>query len=352
MTDTERGVTATATAFLTAAVVFAAVGSGWPWWLWLPSALVPSAVAVLVYRARTRDSATGHIVRSGHDPGDPPPTGTVPSHGRSGAGPSGATAPAPDTTSPAWPYTRRTVLADLSLASAVDDYRFLFSATVCWLPDPTPDRRTELHANPGALAREAVVSRARHLLAEGAPEEHDLLTERLNAALGTVLSVPAGHLHVWAENISVRLSEEDRDRIRHLAGLRKDASLREQERRYERDLRAYLAEDVLRDPARTVIWFLARTTDGRPIDLDTVVHRLDDLRRLTAAAHATEVPGWETAGPDDRPRPADAPADAPDSSPGRSDDDPALYPSPTFAPPEDRDHGDRDPDRTPASGHM
>ncbi|WP_007027246.1 hypothetical protein, partial [Saccharomonospora iraqiensis] len=90
MTSTERGVTATATAFLTAAVVFAAVGSGWPWWLWIPSALVPSAVAVLVHRALTRDSAAGHVVRSGHEPGKPLPTGTVPATGRSVAEPSAA----------------------------------------------------------------------------------------------------------------------------------------------------------------------------------------------------------------------------------------------------------------------
>ncbi len=355
MNSIERGVTGTATVFLTAAVVLATTAWGWPWWLWIPSALVPSAAAVLVDRALARERATGHVPRSGSGR-EEVPVPTAPSGGQPATGP--AAGPGPDTRAPTWPHTRRTTLSDVSLASAVDDYRFLFSATVCWLPDPTPDRRTELHANPAALAREAVVSRARRLLADGAPEEYDPLTERLAATLGTVLSVPAGHLHVWAENIAVRLSDEDDARIRRLAGLRKDEAIREHERHSEREERAYLAGDVLRDPGRAVVWFLARTADGRPVDLDTVVHRIDDLRRLTAAAHATEIPPCEAAGPGDAP---EAP-DAPDTALGRPEDDPALYPPPTSGMPGAVPTGPGDGaagsdgtgagNRAPTSGHM
>ncbi|GAA2795129.1 hypothetical protein [Saccharopolyspora taberi] len=176
------------------------------------------------------------------------------------------------------------VVADVPLPSAVADYDFLFSATVWWRPVPNPPGLP--HANPGALAVDAILVRARDVAAQGAPDRHALVQHKLTAVLGMVGRDETGRVEALANNVSLVLSDADSLRLRKLSDVRKDEQVWEHERNHERTRREYLGQDVLRDPASAIVWWLARNDT----DVEQAVKLIGPLARLSAAATGSEVP--------------------------------------------------------------
>ncbi|CAM3295267.1 hypothetical protein KIPE111705_00320 [Kibdelosporangium persicum] len=171
------------------------------------------------------------------------------------------------------------------LPSSEVDYRFLFSATVCWRQ--TSPKATVPHASPGDLAVHWILTRARELTVLEKPEDYRVVQHRLAVALGTALAEPYGHVVAWAVDVSLAMSDEDARRLERLAELRKHERMWEQERRMEISMRRYLSEDVLKDTGSAVVWWLARHTD----QIEDSVKMIGHLAQLTAAANSREIPG-------------------------------------------------------------
>lgn len=264
MTRDEKIAAVVVTAALTVFVLVAGPSLGWPAWVWLPVAALPPGAAWWLVRAVSTKRAQDRI--------------------RAEIAEAAAPRPAP----PAPEQPRQEALTEVSLRSAAADYRFLLSATVHWVPNPSNPGRA--HGNLGALARDAIVSRAVAVLANEQPDEHSALGERLNGLLGVALAVPSAQIDAWASDVSVALPEPDRKRLHRLAEVRKEEEVWERERDHERNVREYLRDDVLRDPASAVVWWLARQYDDGESGLHATVDSIPQLRRLTAAAHDTEIP--------------------------------------------------------------
>jgi hypothetical protein len=178
------------------------------------------------------------------------------------------------------------VVSDVPLPSAIPDYDFLFSATVYWreIPGPAGWR----HANPAALAIAAIVARATEVTVREPPYRYTMGQFRLNSALGTVLGDGSGLVEAWATHIRLGVSETDLVRLQKMAELRKDEVLWEEERERERNKRAYLANDVLKDTGSAVVWWLARAETD--IDLSRTADIVAALARLCAVANNRELP--------------------------------------------------------------
>lgn len=248
---------------------------GWPMWLWLALVVLTLAAPWLVfwqYRSwqDRRLAAEPQLVEAVEPPERPAPA--------------------------------EQLLARLPIRSAHPDYKFLFSGKVFWYSKP--DAPGLPHADPGALAVDLILEQAKHLAAEIPPDEGELAQYRLNAALGAERSDPSGHVAAWAGDVRLELAESDADRLRRLAEASKQHELWQRTRDHERDKRAYLADDVLKNPGSALVWWLARE-DG---NVDEAVRQIGNLRRLTAAAHDTrvpepdfEAPQWISAVPADHP---------------------------------------------------
>ncbi|MEU5853127.1 hypothetical protein [Saccharopolyspora shandongensis] len=199
------------------------------------------------------------------------------------------------------PQSAERSLSGLPMRSAHPDYKFLFSGKVFWYL--MPDAPGLPHADPGGLAIDLILEQATHFVAEIPPDEGELAQYRLNAALGVKRSDPSGHVVAWAGDVRLELPGSDADRLHRLAEARKQEELWERARNHERDKRAYLADDVLKNPGSALVWWLARE-DG---NVDEAVRQIGNLRRLTAAAHDTRIPDpdlhppqWITAMPGDQ----------------------------------------------------
>ncbi|WP_367131884.1 MULTISPECIES: hypothetical protein [Streptomyces] len=172
----------------------------------------------------------------------------------------------------------------VALPSNTPDYDFILSATVRWHPIDAPSDAPVV--NPGALATDAVLARARMITAQRAPGRSTLVQHELNGELGTMLPDPSGRVYAMAECVELMLSEQDRERLAKLSGVRKDEAVWEHERRYEQNKRAYLGGDVLKDTGSAVVWWLARNDDR----IDTTVKDIGLLAQLSSAANNQDVP--------------------------------------------------------------
>ncbi|GAA4870239.1 hypothetical protein GCM10023222_26430 [Saccharopolyspora cebuensis] len=241
------------------AALWAVVGVryGWPLWVWLPLGVVtligPSVVLPFAL-LRLRTSKEVPIV---------PPEPVRPE-------------PAPE--------PEQHAVTGIRLRSAEPDYSFLFSATVHWRP--LPDAPGLPHAHPAGLAADVLLEQAGKIAATAVAGDTELARHRLAAALGVVRADPSGRVETWAVDVRLSLPTADADRLHRLAEVRKEQEVWERERDYERKKRAYLGEDVLKNPGSAVVWWLARNEDRMP----EVVGSIDDLRKLTAAAHDTRPP--------------------------------------------------------------
>ncbi|MEW2398377.1 hypothetical protein [Streptomyces sp. NPDC046862] len=227
----------------------------WPLWVWLGAVapLLTGWITVPVLAARVRQR-------------DPFPPGTL-------------------IEQPAPPVVERRELhiTRVPLPSSVPDYDFLFSARVRWCPvDPTSiDQLT----NPGALAVDAVLARARMLTGTVEPFRSSLLQHELNGALGVMAPDRENRVQTMALDVVLSLSDADQDRLDRLAAIRKDEAVWEHQRRYEQNKREYLSGDVLTSTGSAVVWWLARNDDH----VEKAVKDIGLLARLSSAANNTEV---------------------------------------------------------------
>lgn len=250
-------------AVVSAFIVVLALVLHWATWVWVPLAVVLGPVTAIVLRSVLPDH-------------DDEPEPHQQRHAQT----------APQTPPP--PAPRRETVSRLPLPSKDRDYRFLFSATVSWLHDPQVPAMT---ADLAALAKQNVIARAIERARQYGPGEHAVATVDLGAVLSERTTVANGH-YVWATDVALTLSEADARRLERIAELRKQRALWELERAHELGVRDYLGKEVLRDPGSAVTWWFARNLD-KPDAITTTVRDIDNLRRLTSAAHATAIPSLE-----------------------------------------------------------
>jgi hypothetical protein len=175
-------------------------------------------------------------------------------------------------------------VSQVALPSLWDDYCFVFSATVRWCFVDGPGRGTVL--NPAGLAVDAVLGRARALAEKREPGHASLLQYELGGALSRMCPDTTGHLRAMAEDISLTMLDEDRERLDRLAGVRKDEAVWEHQRKYEQSKRRYLGEDVLKDTGSAVVWWLTKNDEH----VAKTVADLPLLAQLTSAAKDTDIP--------------------------------------------------------------
>ena len=250
----------TSLAVLTIAVVLVPVvlgaALGWPVWSWLLLAVPLLGVVVLVARNIQR-RVQQDLLRPLHAT----PPGHVEQQDQ-----------APHTPVP-----------EMELPSAVADYVFRFSATAYW----RLARGSKMqHTNLGALARGAIIDRAKTITAAEQPDKVDIVQHRLASALGAVQPDATGGVEAWADHVQLTLPEADQERLRKYSNLRKDDELGEYERNHERRKRAYLGDDVLKSTGSAVTWWLAQ----RDNDVEDTVRLIGALAQLSAAANDREVP--------------------------------------------------------------
>ncbi|MEU4886306.1 MULTISPECIES: hypothetical protein [Streptomyces] len=225
----------------------------WPGWAWGLLAVLLPAVSVLALRTTGR---RGHTV---------PPE--LAAH------------------LPLEPVERREQrVTRVALPSEWDDYDFLFSATVRWFPaDGTTG---DPLVNPGGLAVDTVLDRARAITEKRPPGRASLVQHELNGALGWMTPDATGQLRVMAESVTLTLSEPDQERLDKLASVRKDKAVWEHERTYEQSRREYLGKDVLQNTGSAVVWWLTRNDD----QVEKTVGDIGLLAQLSSAANNEDVP--------------------------------------------------------------
>ncbi|GAA2740173.1 hypothetical protein [Kitasatospora cinereorecta] len=223
----------------------------WPLWLWATPAAVAGVLALLLAAARSPRP-------------EPEPE------------------PVTDSDESLWEVTH---VGDVALPSRVRDYDFRFSATVWWRSMPNAAGRE--HADPSGLAIETVLNRAREVTEREVPERLDLLRHRLNGVLGVTICDESKLVEAMGGQVELALSQDDRDRLGKLSEVRKSEEVWEHERRYERSVRAYLGDDVLKSPGSAVVWWLARHDDKVTEAADLI----GTLARLSAAANDEPVDG-------------------------------------------------------------
>lgn len=171
------------------------------------------------------------------------------------------------------------VLPTVSLDSADRDYRFQFSATVLWRRMPTGIGPP--HADPRDLAINSILARAREVTSIARPEDHARLGHQLGAALGAMTPDPSHYIVASAKEITLTVPEADVDRLAKLIELRKEERYWEHQRNHERNVRAYLTDDVLSSTSSAVVWWLA----NHPDQVEENVRLIDSLARLVEVAH-------------------------------------------------------------------
>ncbi|MEV0601721.1 hypothetical protein AB0I82_20805 [Streptomyces sp. NPDC050315] len=235
-------------------VVIVGLSTDWPLWAW------PAAIAVLA-------GATALAVKfSGPPDTHFPPTTRL----------------EPDLPIPP-PERWEQLVTQVALPSAMPDYDFQFSALVQWKPVDTPSDAPPI--NEAGIAIESILERARAITVQQSPERCALAQYRLNGALGTMKPDPSGRLTAMAEGVALTLTEADRNRLEKLATVRKDEDVWEHERKYERNKRAYLGDDVLKDTGSAVVWWMANHDD----QIEKTVDLIGPLAQLSSAANNTEI---------------------------------------------------------------
>lgn len=175
-------------------------------------------------------------------------------------------------------------VSQVALPSHWHDYNFVFSATVRWHLIESPGNAPVL--NPGGLAVDAVLNRARAVTERREPGQASLVRHELSGVLSRMYPDPTGHLQAMAEDVSLTLLEPDKERLDRLADVRKDKAVWEHQRKYEQSKRQYLGEDVLKDTGSAVVWWLAKNDEH----VEKTVADLALLAQLTSAANDTDIP--------------------------------------------------------------
>ncbi|EPH46222.1 hypothetical protein ABT390_06840 [Streptomyces aurantiacus] len=259
MSSGQKTMTLFVTVILGLIFVIMGLSANWPLWAW------PTTAAILLVIA----AVTHNVLSRGAD------------------GPAFPSVPEP-TPEPFIDKRPERHVTHVSLPSAAPDYDFSFSATVTWTEMEAPEGAPAIDA--GGLAVDAVLQRARVLTERQQPTHSTFVQHLLNGALGTMRLDPSGRVVAMAQNVSLSLSEVDRERLFKLSNVRKDEDVWEHERNYERSKRAYLGDDVLKDTGSAVVWWLSRNDE----QVEATVDRIGLLARLSAAANnATVAPPFE-----------------------------------------------------------
>lgn len=240
-----------------AAAVFTVLTTlaGWQWWVGLLVCVPVIAAGLLVkHRLEARDEAR-------HEP------------------PAEAPQPPPR---PAAPATTR--IQGIALPSKDRDYRFLLHCTVLWRRSPSASDGAR-HPRYDQLAIDAIRERATRHTQHESPGDLELLGPRLATALSYPSVDRGDELGVWAQDVVLTMPDADLLRLHRLAELRKDEQLWAHERLHERNVRAYLHDDVFTSTGRAVVWWLSRD----PTKIEETVALIGALARLTAAANDREV---------------------------------------------------------------
>ncbi len=178
--------------------------------------------------------------------------------------------------------TRSIRVRDTRMASLTEDYEFVFSADVRWRWVGEPDERLR---NPERAAANVIVTKAQAEVGRYRADEVDMALHSLAARLGEAASVYNGLLEVWADDVTLGLMEEDAERLRRIADMRKENNRWEMERFVERTKRTYFAEDVFSTPGNAVIWDLVRND----ADVETTMRRVGSLAHLSEAGKGKDL---------------------------------------------------------------
>ncbi|MEU9452622.1 hypothetical protein [Streptomyces sp. NPDC048277] len=241
--------------FIAGMLAFAAL-LGWPNWMWFPlTAVVAGSLLLDMY---TRDGRRG--IASGEEE-------------------------APDTTEfPIEPPYLEIPVLNVPVTSGLDEYPFLFSATVRWRTGMDP--LTTSHGNPGALAVASVLRRVEQYTAVEHPSRADFLCHWLDGLLGQPVQDESGTVTAYATDVRLRLRQGDREHLEELEEHRRNVGSWEQQREYERSRREYFGGDVLRSPGSAVVWWLARHEE----EIERATDLIGPLSCLSAAANDEEIP--------------------------------------------------------------
>jgi hypothetical protein len=195
-------------------------------------------------------------------------------------------APEPVFIEPVAPPAQRTEepVVDILLPSKREDYGFLFSATVIWLPIHPAEEEPTLSM--AALAADAVLKRAREITENRDPTQVSLVRHELAGTLAEMREDSTGRLWARADSVGLCLPDQDQHRLDKLAAVRKEKAIWEHERKYEQSKREYLGEDVLKDPGSAVVWWLAKNDE----QVEKTVQDIGLLAQLSSAAKNIEVP--------------------------------------------------------------
>ncbi|MFD8821656.1 hypothetical protein ACFV1C_04710 [Streptomyces sp. NPDC059605] len=184
---------------------------------------------------------------------------------------------------PEAPYSDTSVVV-VPVQSALEDCPFLFSATIWW-------REAEgaislPHGNPAALAATSILQRVQHVTMAEHPVRCTFLGHWLEGVLGTPTTDDSGTVTSYATDVRLVLRQGDQEHLDELDGLRKAMGTWESRRQHERNLRAYLGEEVLQSPGSAVVWWMARHDD----EIERAVEMIAPLTVLSAAANDQEIP--------------------------------------------------------------
>ena len=185
---------------------------------------------------------------------------------------------------PAFPEPLEHRVVEVALPSKEEDYDFLFSATVRWIP--VVGAGNGAVGGSAAPAVEAILARATRITQDRPPGRVSLVQHELNGALCLLQADATGTLRAMADLVSLTLSENDRKRLDELAGIRKDKAVWEHARKYEQSKREYLSSDVLKDTGSAVVWWLVKNDD----QVEKTVNDLGTLAQLSSAANNQDVP--------------------------------------------------------------
>lgn len=176
-------------------------------------------------------------------------------------------------------------ITPVRLPSSVDEIPFAFAGTVHWLPQGYGSEVT--HAEPAALAVQAVLKRARQVTELHHPEDSVAAEVVLASALGQPAPDDTNAVMAWATATKLTVGEEHRAHLQDLSSLRRQRQLDVLRIDHERMVRSYLGEEVLTSVGSTVVWWLAqdRTRVRETVDL------IGTLAQLSAAANDAKVDG-------------------------------------------------------------
>lgn len=169
----------------------------------------------------------------------------------------------------------------MSVPTAENDYHFAFSARVFW---QTPSGWGNVDA--AGQAVKAVLVQASLVTTRYRPEDVANAQHELSARLTTPWVDQQGRMQIWATDVSLAVSEEDKQLLARRIELRKRVRLWEEEREIERALRSYLRDDALATPGDAMVWWLAQNKG----QVEEAVRLRGVFALLSAAATGREIP--------------------------------------------------------------